>query len=78
MMHFQSNIYPMISKLEPWVKRSFLFQRNVHVVKDMVGNMVSSTAVRNEIGAGYSVRQMVPNSVIQYINANKLYNLPQE
>ena len=43
----------------------------------MVGDVVSSTLVRNEIRAGYSVRQLIPDSVIQYIRVNNLYNIPQ-
>jgi nicotinic acid mononucleotide adenylyltransferase len=40
----------------------------------MAGNPISSASVRNEIGAGFSVRQLVPTAVVEYIVDNKLYN----
>jgi nicotinate-nucleotide adenylyltransferase len=34
---------------------------------------ISATAVRARVGAGLSVRYLVPDAVLQYIEARRLY-----
>ena len=44
----------------------------------MVGNPISSTAVRNEMEAGFSIRQLVPDTVVDYIVDNDLFNYSRQ
>lgn len=55
-----------------------LLQRNIQLVRDMVGNPISSTAVRNEMEAGFSIRQLVPDTVVDYIVDNDLFNYSRQ
>ncbi|MCX7174766.1 MAG: nicotinate-nucleotide adenylyltransferase [Proteobacteria bacterium] len=38
---------------------------------------ISATKLRAQIGAGHSARYLLPDPVLDYIAANKLYNLPE-
>ncbi|PKI83974.1 nicotinamide-nucleotide adenylyltransferase [Malassezia vespertilionis] len=48
-------------------------RRNLIVVKQTIYNDISSSKVRLFIRRGYSIKYLLPNSVIQYIEQNKLY-----
>lgn len=49
------------------------FRRNLIVVKQTIYNDISSTKVRLFVRRGYSIKYLLPNSVIHYIEHNKLY-----
>ncbi|ORX81978.1 nicotinamide mononucleotide adenylyl transferase [Anaeromyces robustus] len=49
------------------------FQDRIIVVEQTIPNDVSSTRVRNCIKKGLSVKYIVPDNVITYINENNLY-----
>ena len=48
-------------------------QENIHFVIERVPNDISSTRIRRCVQRGESVRFLVPDAVIDYINANNLY-----
>ena len=48
-------------------------QENIHFVTERVPNDISSTRIRRCVQRGESVRFLVPDAVIDYINANNLY-----
>lgn len=48
-------------------------RKNVLVIKQLIYNDISSTKVRLFIRRGMSVQYLLPNSVIRYIEENKLY-----
>ncbi|KAK9470297.1 uncharacterized protein V1510DRAFT_427427 [Dipodascopsis tothii] len=48
-------------------------RKNVMVIKQLIYNDISSTKVRLFIRRGMSVQYLLPNSVIRYIEENKLY-----
>lgn len=48
-------------------------RRNVLVIKQLIYNDISSTKIRLFIRRGMSVQYLLPNSVIRYIQQNKLY-----
>lgn len=49
-------------------------RRNVVVIKQLIYNDISSTKVRLFVRRGMSIKYLLPNSVIQYIQDNKLYH----
>ncbi|WP_243018168.1 MULTISPECIES: nicotinate (nicotinamide) nucleotide adenylyltransferase [Candidatus Cardinium] len=49
------------------------YQRNVIIIEEKIKNRISSTAIRHCIKNRESIRYLVPDSVIEYINANNLY-----
>ena len=49
------------------------YRRNLIVVKQTIYNDISSTKVRLFVRRGYSIKYLLPNSVIQYIEQNQLY-----
>ena len=48
-------------------------QENIHFVTERVPNDISSTRIRRCVQRGESVRFLVPDAVIDYINTNNLY-----
>ncbi|WBW74044.1 nicotinamide mononucleotide (NMN) adenylyltransferase [Schizosaccharomyces osmophilus] len=51
----------------------FAYRGNVLVIKQLIYNDISSTKVRLFIRRGMSIRYLLPNSVIQYIERHSLY-----
>lgn len=51
-------------------------RKNVFVVKQYIHNDISSTKIRLFVRRGMSIRFLLPDAVIEYLNANKLYLLP--
>lgn len=49
------------------------YRRNLIVVKQTIYNDISSSKVRLFVRRGYSIKYLLPNSVIQYIEHNGLY-----
>lgn len=48
-------------------------RNNIHFVHQTVKNDVSSTAVRSLLHSGLSVRYLIPDKVLEYIQKHKLY-----
>ena len=51
------------------------YRNNIFVVEEKIPNLISSTAIRNAIKNGESVRYLIPDQVIQYIKDNNLYKI---
>ncbi|WFD27426.1 hypothetical protein MNAN1_002422 [Malassezia nana] len=51
----------------------WLHRKNLIVVKQTIYNDISSSKVRLFVRRGYSIRYLLPNSVIQYIEEHQLY-----
>lgn len=51
----------------------WMYRRNLIVVKQTIYNDISSSKVRLFVKRGYSIKYLLPNSVIQYIEQNGLY-----
>jgi len=49
------------------------YQHNIHIVTEWITNEVSSTKIRTAVRRGNSVKYLVPDSVIEYIQKNQLY-----
>ena len=49
------------------------YQNNIHIVTEWIANEVSSTKIRTAVRRGNSVKYLVPDSVIEYIEKNNLY-----
>jgi len=49
------------------------YQHNIHIVTEWIANEVSSTKIRTAVRRGASVKYLVPDRVIEYIQQNKLY-----
>lgn len=54
------------------------YRRNLRVVKQTIYNDISSSKVRLFVRRGQSIKYLLPNSVIKYIETHKLYRLPAE
>jgi len=52
-------------------------RKNVIVVKQLIYNDISSTKVRLFVRRGMSIKYLLPNSVIQYIEDQRLYRSPE-
>lgn len=48
-------------------------QRNIHIVPEWITNEISSTKIRRALGRGESVRYLVQDAVLDYIEAHRLY-----
>lgn len=48
-------------------------KNNIHIVYENVVNNISASAIRNLIHNGESIKYLVPDSVISYIEENELY-----
>ncbi|XP_067036962.1 nicotinamide/nicotinic acid mononucleotide adenylyltransferase 1-like isoform X1 [Acropora muricata] len=49
------------------------FKDNIHIVTEWISNDVSATKIRRALRRGESVKYLIPDPVIEYIKANKLY-----
>lgn len=49
------------------------YRKNIHIVNEWVSNEISATHVRRALRRGQSVRYLLPDSVINYIQENNLY-----
>jgi len=49
-------------------------QGNIHLVQEWISNEISSTKIRRAIRRTDSVRYIVPDPVVEYINENRLYS----
>ncbi|CAO1626971.1 unnamed protein product [Sympodiomycopsis kandeliae] len=52
------------------------YRRNLKIVKQTIYNDISSSKVRLFVRRGQSIKYLLPNSVIKYIEQNNLYRLP--
>ena len=48
-------------------------EENIVVVKELIRNDVSSTKVRDAVNRGHSIKYLVPDEVVDYIERNSLY-----
>lgn len=53
-------------------------RQNIFLVREWVQNEISSTEVRRALLRGYSVKYLLPDSVIDYIKENNLYTQDSE
>ncbi|XP_048858919.1 nicotinamide/nicotinic acid mononucleotide adenylyltransferase 1-like [Brienomyrus brachyistius] len=51
---------------------------NIHVVQEWVANDVSATRIRHGLRCGHSVRYLLPDPVLGYIQERQLYNAESE
>lgn len=54
------------------------YRKNIHVVPEWVTNEISATHVRRALRRGQSVRYLLPDDVVQYIQEHQLYNSDTE
>lgn len=54
------------------------YRKNIHVVPEWVTNEISATHVRRALRRGQSVRYLLPDDVVQYIQEHQLYNSDSE
>ncbi|SNX85624.1 probable NMA2 - nicotinate-nucleotide adenylyltransferase [Melanopsichium pennsylvanicum] len=54
------------------------YRRNLKIVKQTIYNDISSSKVRLFVRRGQSIKYLLPNSVIQYIEHQGLYRLPPD
>lgn len=54
-------------------KYAVQFKNHIHVIHENVVNNISSSAIRNLVRAGMSIKHLLPDSVEEYIKENKLY-----
>ncbi len=53
-------------------------RKNIHMVREWVTNEISATHVRRALRRGQSVRYLLPDPVVRYIQENSLYNTESE
>jgi len=64
------------TKLEEIIEKSpllRLYKDNIHIVKDDIQNNISSTIIREKLSLGFSVRYLLPDAVVDYIERHRLY-----
>ncbi|GAA6235461.1 nicotinamide/nicotinic acid mononucleotide adenylyltransferase 1 [Lates japonicus] len=54
------------------------YRKNIHVVHEWVTNEISATHVRRALRRGRSVRYLLPDAVVHYIQENDLYSAESE
>lgn len=59
---------------DPWLNELLIAQSENIVFHDMLPMDISSTLVRNNLKNGNNVATLLPEAVLQYITANKLYS----
>lgn len=52
--------------------------KNIHIVREWVTNEISATHVRRAVRRGQSVRYLLPESVVRYIQDQHLYSTESE
>uniref|UniRef100_UPI00398E4E80 nicotinamide/nicotinic acid mononucleotide adenylyltransferase 1 n=1 Tax=Pristiophorus japonicus TaxID=55135 RepID=UPI00398E4E80 len=65
------------SSLEKFIYTSdvfWQFRKNVHLVTEWIENDISATKVRRALRRGQSVKYVIPDSVIEYIQKHHLYD----
>ncbi|XP_059511576.1 nicotinamide/nicotinic acid mononucleotide adenylyltransferase 1 [Stegostoma tigrinum] len=65
------------SNIEKFVYESdvmWKFKENIHLVTEWIANEISSTKVRQALRRGQSVKYVIPDSVIEYIQQHNLYD----
>lgn len=50
------------------------WEDNIHVIHQMIQNDVSSTKIRLFLKRDMSIRYLIPEPVIRYIDQHRLYN----
>lgn len=53
-------------------------RKNIHVVREWVTNEISATHVRRALRRGQSVRYLLPDPVVRYIQDHSLYSTESE
>ncbi|KAG7477546.1 hypothetical protein MATL_G00070800 [Megalops atlanticus] len=53
-------------------------RKNIHVVKEWVTNEISATHVRRALRRGQSVRYLLPDAVVRYVQEHGLYSAESE
>lgn len=53
-------------------------RKKIHVVPEWVSNDISATHVRRALRRGQSIRYLLPDSVVHYIQENDLYSAESE
>ncbi|KAM4703397.1 nicotinamide/nicotinic acid mononucleotide adenylyltransferase 1 [Rhinophrynus dorsalis] len=53
-------------------------KHNIHLVEEWITNDISSTKIRRALRRGLSIRYLVPDSVVEYIEKHDLYNEESE
>ncbi|KAJ4933936.1 hypothetical protein JOQ06_006744 [Pogonophryne albipinna] len=54
------------------------YRQNIHVVREWVTNEISATQVRRSLRRGRSVRYLLPDGVVHYIQEHALYSAESE
>ena len=54
------------------------YHGNIHLVREWVTNEISATHVRRSLRRGRSVRYLLPEAVVQYIQKKTLYSAESE
>uniref|UniRef100_A0A3B3VHY1 Nicotinamide-nucleotide adenylyltransferase n=1 Tax=Poecilia latipinna TaxID=48699 RepID=A0A3B3VHY1_9TELE len=54
------------------------YRKNIHVVHEWVTNDISATHVRRALRRGRSVRYLLPESVVRYVQEHSLYSAESE
>ncbi|XP_047233540.1 retinoid-binding protein 7a isoform X1 [Girardinichthys multiradiatus] len=54
------------------------YRKNIHIVHEWVSNDISATHVRRALRRGRSVRYLLPDNVIRYIQEHSLYSAESE
>jgi nicotinamide mononucleotide adenylyltransferase len=53
-------------------------KKTIHIVNQWMNDITSSTSLRFALSKGYSIRYLTPDSVIEYIYNNDLYEVPKD
>ncbi|CAH2320588.1 nicotinamide nicotinic acid mononucleotide adenylyltransferase 1 [Pelobates cultripes] len=53
-------------------------KNNIHLVEEWISNDISSTKIRRALRRGQSVRYLVPDAALEYIEKHELYNEQSE
>uniref|UniRef100_A0A3Q3GB96 Nicotinamide-nucleotide adenylyltransferase n=1 Tax=Labrus bergylta TaxID=56723 RepID=A0A3Q3GB96_9LABR len=54
------------------------YRKNIHVVREWVTNEISATHIRRALRRGRSVRYLLPDKVVRYVQENDLYSAESE